>query len=191
MTGISAIRLIGNHSARCGTYVLWIHVRADRTLAFGRFKGGKLIAVPAGNYVYVGSAMGTQGASSLARRLVRHATRSGEKPPHAIRGPLLARFAAAGLGTGNLLPKTPKTLFWNVDFLLDESAVEIEGVIAIRSAGRLESRIAHLLDADSATAVIEAGLGANDSPGSTHLLRVNVGEWWWNDLPTSIQSFLT
>ena len=181
----SRIVLIGDKS-QAGTYVLRIHLREDTSLRFGRFKKGKLISLPAGDYAYVGSALSEKGATSLARRLVRHATRSGDKRPHCIRGVMLDQFAECGLGDGNLLPKQGKTLFWNIDFLLDLDLAEIVGFLAIRSPERLEDRLAKELEQDSHTQVIERGLGANDVPGNTHLLRVCADETWWGSLPARL-----
>ena len=182
---IPSVIIIGDAS-QAGTYVLRIHLREDTALRFGRFKKGKLISLPAGDYAYVGSALSEKGATSLARRLVRHATRSGDKRPHRIRGVMIERFAECGLGDGNLLPKRGKTLFWNVDFLLDMESAEIEGFSAIRSAERLEDRLAKWLEQDSHTQVIERGLGANDVPGNTHLLRVCADETWWGSLSAKL-----
>ena len=182
---IPNIVIIGSES-QAGTYILRIHLNADTTLRFGRFKSGKLISLPAGEYAYVGSALSEKGSTSLARRLIRHATRSGGQPPHRIREEMMRRCDECGLGNGNLLPKRGKTLFWNIDFLLDLSSAEIVGVYAIRSGNRLESRLAKQLERDSHTEVIERGLGANDVPGNTHLLLVRAVEAWWTSLPIQI-----
>ena len=182
-----SIILIGDDS-QAGTYVLRIRLRKDTSLKFGRFKKGKLITLPAGDYAYIGSALSGKGATSLARRLVRHATRSGDKQPQRIRGKMLEQFAECGLGDGNLLPKQGKTLFWNIDFLLDLDTAEIAGFSAIRSAERLEGRLAKKLEQDSHTQVIERGLGANDVPGNTHVLRVCAEESWWESLPAMLAS---
>ncbi len=182
---IPSIHLIGD-KWQAGTYVLRIHLKKDTSLQFGRFKKGKLISLPAGDYAYVGSALSEKGATSLARRLVRHATRSGDKRPHHIRGVMIERFAECGLGDGNLLPKRGKTLFWNIDFLLDLHLAKIVGFLAIRSPERLEDRLAKWLEQDSHTQVIERGLGANDVPGNTHLLRVCADETWWGALPAKL-----
>ena len=182
-----SIILIGDES-QAGTYVLRIRLRKDTPLKFGRFKKGKLISLPAGDYAYIGSALSEKGATSLARRLVRHATRSGDKQPHRIRGKMLEQFAECGLGDGNLLPKQGKTLFWNIDFLLVLDTAEIAGFSAIRSAERLEGRLAKTLEQDSHTQVIERGLGANDVPGNTHVLRVCAEESWWESLPAMLAS---
>ncbi|MDE0043703.1 MAG: GIY-YIG nuclease family protein [Candidatus Poribacteria bacterium] len=183
------IVLIGDES-QAGTYVLRIHLKEDTSLQFGRFKKGKWISLPAGDYAYVGSALSEKGATSLARRLVRHATRSGEKRPHRIREKMVEQFAECGLGDGNLLPKRGKTLFWNIDFLLDLEAAEIEGFSAIRSPERLEDRLAKKLEQDPHTQVVERGLGANDVPGNTHLLRVRADESWWGSLPTEFANMI-
>ena len=121
---IPSILIIGDMS-QAGTYVLRIRLKEDTALKFGKFKKGKLISLPAGDYTYVGSALSEKGATSLARRLVRHATRSGDKPPHAIREAMIHRFVDCGLGPRDLLPSHGKKLFWNIDFLLDLQLVEI------------------------------------------------------------------
>ena len=186
---VPSIVIIGDES-QAGTYILRIHLKADTTLRFGRFKKGKLISLPAGEYAYIGSALSEKGATSLARRLVRHATRSGDKRPHSIREQIIREFAECGLGTGNLLPKRGKTLHWNVDFLLDLPSVEIVSLIAIRSPERLERRLAKQLERDSHTQIIERGLGANDVPGNTHLLRVSADKAWWASLAARLANRL-
>ncbi len=183
------IAIIGDKS-QAGTYILRIRLKKDNTLRFGRFKKGKLISLPAGEYAYVGSALAEKGATTLARRLVRHATRSGDQRPHRIRETMLRQFAESGLGDANLLPRQGKTLHWNVDFLLDLPSVELVGIFAIRSRKRLEDRLAKQLEEDSHTGVIERGLGANDVPGNTHLLRVSATEAWWTSLPTLLVSMV-
>ena len=183
---IPSICIIGNDS-QAGTYILRIRLGENTTLQFGRFKKGKLISLPAGDYTYVGSALSEKGSTSLARRLVRHATRSGDKSPHAIREKMINRFAECGLGPQNPLPKSGKTLFWNVDFLLDLQSAEVVNLIAIRSPERLEHTIAGLLEHDADTEIIEKGLGANDAPRSTHLLLTNADETWWVSFVGNIQ----
>ena len=181
------IVIIGDES-HAGTYILRIHLKKGAALRFGRFKKGKLISLPAGEYAYVGSALAEKGATTLARRLIRHATRSGNQNPHRIRETMLRRFAECGLGNKNLLPQQGKTLHWNVDFLLDLSSAELAGVCAIRSRKRLEDRLAKRLEEDPHTGVIERGLGANDVPGNTHLLQVSATEAWWASLPNLLAS---
>ena len=171
------IRIIGGGS-QAGTYILRIHLKAEACLQFGRFKRGTRVSLCVGSYLYVGSALAEKGPSSLARRLVRHATRSGDKPPHAIRKKMIQQFTACGLEQENLLLRQPKTLHWNVDFLLDLRAAEIVNIFAIRSVERLEARIAERLMRDPGTVVFEPGLGANDSPGATHLLRLRDDGAW-------------
>lgn len=184
---IPSILIIGDTS-QAGTYILRIRLKEDIALRFGRFKKGKLISLPAGEYAYVGSALAEKGATTLARRLVRHATRSGDQRPHRIREAMLSRFAECGLGDGNLLPRRGKTLHWNVDFLLDLPSAELVGLSAIRSRERLEDRLAKRLEADPHTGIIERGLGANDVPGNTHLLCVRAAEAWWKSLPDLLAS---
>ena len=184
---IPNIVIIGDES-QAGTYILVIRLKENTILRFGRFKKGKLISTPAGEYAYVGSALAEKGATTLARRLIRHATRSGDQRPRRIREAMLRRFAECGLGDGNLLPRRGKTLHWNVDFLLELTSAELVGVYAIRSRERLEDRLAKQLEADPHTGVIERGLGANDVPGNTHLLHVKATEAWWASLPNLLAS---
>ncbi len=173
-----------------GTYLLRIAILRPLEVTFGRFCGGEPIAVPRGSIVYVGSALAEKGAASLARRLIRHATRSAEKPPHRLRADMLAAFATAGLGNGNLIPKKEKNLRWHIDFLLDETAAEIDRALVIRLSRRMESTVAQLLAADSHTTPLAAGLGASDAPGETHIFRVPDGDEWWNAMVEKIKTTL-
>ena len=179
-------------TSRAGTYIVRIRLEEATELQFGRFKKGKRIPLSAGDYTYVGSALSEKGATSLARRLVRHATRSGNKPPHIIRELMVTQFNACGLGDGDLLPKSGKKLFWNIDFLLDLEIAEIINIIAIRSSKRLESTLAEFLEHNADTEIIEKGLGANDAPRNTHALRVNTDEKWWVSIVDDVrENFLS
>ncbi len=171
-----------------GSYVLRIRLKESAALSFGGFKRGKIITLPAGEYVYVGSAMSQKGPASLANRLVRHATRTGRRRPHNIRDEMLRRFNAIGLGDGNLTRKRLKNLHWNVDHLLDLPAAELTGACIIRTRERLEARIGKFLERDPRTIVFEKGLGANDVPGNTHILRLSAGDAWWTSLPERLEA---
>ncbi|NKQ37777.1 MAG: GIY-YIG nuclease family protein [Chloroflexi bacterium] len=150
-----------------GTYILRIWVDTDLRVGFGRF--GE-VALPCGAYLYVGSAMGQKGAASLARRLLRHATRAAG-PPHPIREEMVRWFTAVNLGQ-NLQPPAQKRLHWHVDYLLEETAVTLTHVLVIRSSKRLETTLARRLNADPRTFAPAPGLGASDDAGSTHLLGI-------------------
>jgi Uri superfamily endonuclease len=163
---------IGGDESRSGVYILWLSVHRDLALVFGRFQGGRPVPIPAGGYAYVGSALGRRGAPSLAGRLLRHATRGGGRPPHAIRDRLAGQLAEAGLRpAGGPLP-AGKRLRWHIDYLLEEPAVEIAHISALRTAERLETRLADWLAAWPGATPPAIGLGASDDPGRTHLLRV-------------------
>lgn len=163
------ITFLGDDS-RTGAYILWLRVRTDLTLPFGRFQRGRAVDVPAGLVAYVGSALG-RGATGLAGRLLRHATRTGDRPPHAIRAPLLAECARLGVGAPGLRPPAAKRLHWHSDYLLDEAEVEIARITAIRTAARVESMLARRLSALPGVVPLAPGLGAGDARGETHLLR--------------------
>ncbi len=166
-----------------GSYVLRVRVRRDVEIAFGGFKRGRYLFVPAGEYSYVGSALGRWGATALGSRLTRHATRSGSRSPHSIRAAMIETFEAAGLCCGDPTRGHGKRLRWHVDYLLDHEAAELVSVIALRNPERLEPAWGRWLEEDSHTRIVEKGLGASDAPGGTHLLRVEAGEGWWAGLP--------
>lgn len=186
MRTLPALTFLGGASTS-GSYVLRIRLASPVELAFGRFKGGKRIALEPGEYADIGSALGRRGSVSLGRRLVRHASRTGVKPPHPIRSEMLERFPSLRLGA-NLLPANGKNLFWNVDHLLDRDEATLTAAIVIRSDARMEREIGQLLERDTATVVFERGLGANDVPGNTHILRVDADEAWWVDLPKRLDA---
>ena len=178
----SPIVFLGGES-QGGSYILRIHLAETAALSFGGFKRGMILELPAGEYVYVGSAMSEKGAASLANRLVRHATRSGGKEPHKFRCEMLRRFSSIGMGNGNLKPPGQKKLHWNIDHLLDLPVAELTGACVIRTPNHLEERLGRFLECDPNTIVIEKGLGANDVPGNTHLLGLAAGDAWWTMLP--------
>jgi Uri superfamily endonuclease len=172
-----------------GTYVLRIRVHRSLTMAFGRFKGGKRIRVQAGDFLYFGSALAQKGASSLARRLVRHATRTDNRHPHPIRQAMLVEFERIGLGCNDLRPVKGKHLRWNVDHLLDQPCATLVTAYLIRTPLRLEGDLGRLLAGDPAAVIIERGLGANDIKGNTHLVRIEADERWWQRLPGRLRTF--
>ena len=173
-----------------GTYLLRIHLQTATELTFGRFQHGKRFTLPLGDYIYVGSALNPRGATSLAPRLLRHATRTGERPPHPIRERLLERFLELEMGSAQLRPPKTKKLYWNVDHLIDLLEADLVGVFAIRSPHRLEAELGQWLAAGPGTEIVVPGLGANDAPGGTHLLEVTGGEAWWSTLPEFLTTLL-
>lgn len=184
---LQKISILRNDS-QAGTYVLRIRLSKNTNLKFGGFKKGKLISLPAGHYTYVGSALSEKGSTSLARRLMRHATRISPKPHHRIRDEMLLQFQDCGLGPPNPLPKNGKKLYWNIDYLLDLEIAEIINVIAIRSDQRLESIIGRYLENSKDTQIIEKGLGANDSPNNTYILHVDIDDIRWLSIVDDIHS---
>lgn len=183
---IPKIVILGTET-QAGTYVLRIRLKEDKTLRFGGFKKGKLISLPKGDYTYIGSALSEKGSTSLARRLVRHATRCGDKPPHRIRTEMIGKFSECGLGPPNPTPINGKTLYWNIDHMLDLMSVEVLNVLIIRSSVRLENAIASFLENSAGTRIIEKSLGANDAPRYTHILYVKHYDAWWVTITKNIE----
>lgn len=169
-------------SIESGAYVLRMRVAAPLLLSFGRFQDGRPVTVPTGDILYVGSAMGRRGSSTLARRLLRHATRTPPLPPHPIRDELLARLRAAGMGGQALAPPASKRVHWHVDYLLDRPGVTLTHVLIVRSPRPLEATLAQRLNTDPCTALIAPGLGASDSAAPAHLLHLDAPPGWWEAL---------
>lgn len=184
-----AVIILGS-AAQCGAYILRIALHKPLSLTFGRFRGGEPFALSPGVYLYVGSAMAEKGAASLARRLVRHATRSGDQPAHPIRADMIARFRAEGLGSGELRLRQGKSLFWHVDYLLDLPAVTLTHVLVVRAKIRLEGALAELIQSQPNTTLPAVGLGASDVPHGTHLFRVKPVAGWWRQLQTDVRNML-
>ena len=179
---------IFGQNSRQGSYVLLIELDRDIEVAFGKFRNGSPIGLDAGNYLYVGSALGgAKGRFPLASRLLRHASRSDGQPAHAIRAALLELFMSweyrqpAGQGM--------KKLHWHIDFLLDRKEAEIQHAFIFPGASRLETQLAELLATMPETAPIADRLGAQDATSGTHLLRIDDAaallarlEAWWREM---------
>jgi Uri superfamily endonuclease len=173
-----------------GIYMLRMAVKETFSLALGRFEGGRLLPFHAGDYLYIGSALAERGATSLAPRLLRHATRSDGRSAHLIREQMVPAFAATGLGRPELAPPAGKRCFWNIDFLLDHLAVDLTQVYIVRTRRCLEPIVAQLLLSDEHTHIVEKGIGAHDHPGATHLLSVQAPAAWWAALTTRLAHLL-
>lgn len=180
--GLQKIVVLGDTS-QGGAYVLRIRARSTVTMPFGRFRKGRLITIPQGELLYVGSAL-----KGLSRRLIRHASRSEGRLPHPIRDLMLELFPQIGLGDGRRTNITEKKLHWHVDHLLDQEQVQLLQVFVLRTATPLEKSMGQLLEGETATFIIERGLGANDLPGNTHLLGVRAPENWWRSLPAKLET---
>jgi Uri superfamily endonuclease len=167
-----------------GVYVLRLHLATPITVTFGRFQRGQPIPIPVGDYLYIGSALGRQGATTLAGRLLRHTTRRGNRLPHAIQPLLRTQLQERGLiPTARTKTAQSKRLFWHIDYLVDRMEAEISQIFILHTNQRLESNIACTLTADPAVSAVAPGLGASDDPHATHLLRVDAPVSWWHNLP--------
>ncbi len=161
----------GNNS-REGSYLLLIDLRAPVRLSFGRFMGGREMPLGRGSYLYVGSALGSRkGAWPLASRLLRHASRSAEKPPHELREGLLGYFRSAGFDSKP--GSAGKRLHWHIDHLLDLPEAELAHVVMVAGPERLEHRLAELAASMPGVSPVAEGLGAQDATTGTHLFKVD------------------
>lgn len=184
MPTLETVTLIGDQTPG-GLYLLRILVREDVFVRFGRYRNGEPVMIPVGEYVYVGSARGQRGSSTLANRLLRHATRSRDNNPHLIRPMLAEVFQSSGIG--GVIPDK-KSLHWHVDYLLDLPEAEISNVIVLYGGVISERRLATIVLDQPGTASFAPGLGAGDDPGNTHLLTLQGGESWWLKLVNALQT---
>ena len=99
---------------------------------------------------------------------------------------MLDFFSNLKLATGEFIPSTPKTLYWNIDHLLNRNEVEIKGLTCLRTDEPLEAKIGKQLELRPDTNIIEKGLGANDIKGNTHLLRFADSHKNWPSLIESL-----
>ena len=177
VASLPAVTVSGTDSLG-GTYILRIYVLQDIQVVFGHFQSSKPVLVPAGEMLYLGSAM-----RGLASRVLRHGVRTADKPAHALYKPLLSEMKKVGLINGRFQPPTQKKLHWHIDYLLDEAAVYLTHAILIRSQERLENKLGNWLLAQPETAVLLPGLGASDIKGHTHLLQIQANsEQFWERL---------
>ncbi|MCB0122791.1 MAG: GIY-YIG nuclease family protein [Caldilineaceae bacterium] len=177
------ITIVGTAGVQ-GVYLLRIALERAITLAFGRFAGGRSFALPAGEYLYVGSAMGKRGATTLAGRLLRHATRCPPNPAQRIRNELETCLAEAALAAK--MP-TQKRCHWHIDYLLEQRVASLRAIYALRTGIPVEALLARRLIAAAETSILIPHLGAGDDRRATHLLRIDAAEVWWQTLPTLLQ----
>lgn len=103
---------------------------------------------------------------------------------------MLRLFPELRIADEDIQPPIGKKFKWNVDYILDLPFAELISVYVLRSDLRLEPIVGDLLEADPETSIIEKGLGANDRPGSTYLLRVDADEAWWSELASRLERTL-
>ena len=169
----SDFTLFGNNH-RMGSYLLLIHLSKSVELAFGMFRKGKLFTIPEGDYIYIGSALGkNRSGSPLARRVIRHTSRSGGKKHHRIRDTMLNLFSEKKIILSREINPSAKKIRWHIDYLLDLSEAEITHIVLIRSPMRIEQKLSELLEKLEETSLIAPRLGAQDTRNSTHILKLS------------------
>lgn len=170
-----------------GIYILHLNVASPINVTFGRFQDGQPVPIPPSDYLYIGSALGQRGSTTLAGRLLRHTIRSGDQPPHAIHPLLRTKLQERGLiPVRSVGTPQPKRLFWHIDYLVDRPEAEITQIFILHTSDRVESALARVLAADPAVAPVAPGLGASDDPHATHLLRVDAPAEWWHNVPQQL-----
>jgi Uri superfamily endonuclease len=163
---------IFGEKSREGTYILLIDLSAQVEVSFGRFLGGRKIRIEPGKYLYVGSALGGgKGTFPMAVRLLRHASRSGNARPHALRRELLDRFISMGYQAPG--KKGDKKLHWHIDYLLDLPEAEIVHVVMLMGPSRIEHRLSELVASMPGASTVADRLGAQDARSGTHLFRIS------------------
>lgn len=164
-----------------GSYLLRIRVAEPVEVVFGRFNQAQPVAIPSGDVIYVGSALGGR----LGSRLMRHATRS-DGSGQAIRPKL-----HAALRSCDIRARVPsgKRRHWHIDYLLDHPQASLAGVYAIRDPRRLESHLAAWLDVEPHTRPLAPGLGGTDT-GATHLFQVYAPPAWWQTIRQRVADWL-
>ena len=96
-----------------GTYILVIYLEEEKELTVGALGLRKF---KKGFYLYVGSAMGKFGSSTLLNRVKRHMRPSSEKKKH-----------------------------WHIDYLLENESVKIIKIFLIPSTNRIECLVSEEL----------------------------------------------
>lgn len=170
---VKQFTIFGN-KYRIGSYILLIELSSALQLAFGRFQDGRVIPIPEGEYLYIGSALGKEerAGNPLARRLTRHASRSEGKKPHKILPQIQKLFASGEIAGKKGSAPSAKKLRWHIDYLLDRAEAEITHIVIIQSPLKLEHKLSELLEASNDTSILAPRLGARDTKNSTHLLQV-------------------
>ncbi len=167
------LALFSNPDIRRATYVLAIHLKESSVIQIGT-RTDKKIAFPAGYYVYIGSAMGRKGSSSIQNRLIRHATRRNGKH-QGILGLLRKQlFISTQLKSPTIPAQYSKKLHWHIDFFLENHNTSIKKIYVIFTSQPLEEKLSLFLNSHNAFAPIEKGLGASDMKYPlTNLLHAN------------------
>ena len=154
-----------------GSYILFIRISSSFQLAFGRFQHSRLFTLPVGDYLYIGSALGSRG-NPLARRLIRHASRSKGVQPHEIQASLIQFFSENDASLNCTVEPTAKKLHWHIDYLLEHLETEIAHIVIIQNPEKIEHKLSEFLASLHETSPLAPRLGAQDTRNSTHLLHV-------------------
>ncbi len=161
-----------------GAYVLHIDVVKSIAVRAGRYNGGGPIHLHKGRYLYVGSAMGNANGLYLPKRLLRHSRRSRAGHEHACYTILRSHFVDLNIDERRLVHSSIKKLRWNIDYVLDNEAVELSAVTYVQSMDRLENIIVEQLEQNESASAPYLGFGAHDHPGHSHFFALTSNFDW-------------
>ena len=154
-----------------GSYILFIRISSSFQLAFGRFQQSRLFSIPEGNYLYIGSALGGKGYP-LARRLIRHASRSNGKQPHKIQIEIIKLYSKNDAARKCAVIASEKKLHWHIDYLLEHKEAEITHIVILQHPEKMEPHLSEFLASIRETSLVAPRLGAQDTRNSSHILRI-------------------
>lgn len=122
-----------------GSYILIINVPDDEEIYIGSL--GKLL-FKRGDYLYIGSAMGNYGSSTLLNRVNRH-----------------------------IQPSENKKIHWHIDYLLKQKNTYISRIYLIPSVERLECNIAKELKTTTENYISNFGSTDCDCPSHLFYIK--------------------
>jgi len=154
-----------------GSYILFIRISSSFQLAFGRFQQSRIFSIPEGDFLYIGSALGSTG-NPLAKRLIRHASRSSEKKPHEIREAIIKLFSKDDASRNCSVEPMKKKLHWHIAYLLEHAETDISHIVIIRHPEKIEHKLSEFLASVQETSLLAPRLGAQDTRNSNHILSI-------------------
>ena len=183
------ITILGSPGVQ-GGYLLRIQVESPCRIIFGRHNHCRRIYIGSGVYMYLGSAMGIRGSTSLPCRVMRHVIRSGQRPSHKIRDVLRTYLVENKLADNRIEAIRNKRLHWHVDYLLDHENSDLTHIMLLCNQYRIERYVYTVLSNKKEVEIIEPGLGASDTQNKTHLWKLHETDGFWRLLVRELEDLL-